>query len=101
MRPCLLILACCVLVPATFIVSPAYAQQNTSSSQVSNDNTVEGFRHRSLPVFSVQYHPEASPGPHDAAYLFDAFIDMMKTGKPPTGKRLADLQAMRETTAPK
>jgi len=66
-----------------------------------NDNTVEGFRHRSLPIFSVQYHPEASPGPHDAAYLFDAFIDMMKTGKAPTGKRLADLQAMRETTAPK
>jgi len=61
-----------------------------------NDNTVEGFRHRSLPVFSVQYHPEASPGPHDAAYLFDAFIDMMKTGKPPTGRRLAELQAMRE-----
>jgi len=66
-----------------------------------NDNTVEGFRHRTLPVFSVQYHPEASPGPHDAAYLFDAFIDMMKTGKPPTGKRLAELQAMRETTAAK
>ena len=42
MRPCLLILAYCVSVPATFIVSPAYAQQNTSSSQVSNDNTVEG-----------------------------------------------------------
>jgi carbamoyl-phosphate synthase small subunit len=61
-----------------------------------NDSTVEGFRHRTLPVFSVQYHPEASPGPHDAAYLFDAFIDMMKTGKPPTGKRLAELQAMRE-----
>jgi carbamoyl-phosphate synthase small subunit len=61
-----------------------------------NDNTVEGFRHRDLPMFSVQYHPEASPGPHDAAYLFDAFIDMMKTGKPPTGKRLAELQAMRE-----
>ena len=61
-----------------------------------NDNTVEGFRHRTLPVFSVQYHPEASPGPHDAAYLFDAFIDMMKTGKPPTGKRLAELQAIRE-----
>jgi carbamoyl-phosphate synthase small subunit len=44
-----------------------------------NDNTVEGIRHRRLPAFSVQYHPEASPGPHDAAYLFDQFKDMMKT----------------------
>ncbi|MGA6926249.1 MAG: glutamine-hydrolyzing carbamoyl-phosphate synthase small subunit [Desulfosarcina sp.] len=44
-----------------------------------NDNTVEGIRHRRLPVFSVQYHPEASPGPHDAAYLFDQFRAMMKT----------------------
>jgi carbamoyl-phosphate synthase small subunit len=62
-----------------------------------NDNTVEGFRHRDLPMFSVQYHPEASPGPHDAAYLFDAFIEMMKTKKAPTGKRLAQLQSLRET----
>ena len=60
-----------------------------------NDNTVEGFRHRELPVFSVQYHPEASPGPHDAAYLFDAFVEMMKTKKPPTGERLAELQSLR------
>ena len=60
-----------------------------------NDNTVEGFRHKTLPLFSVQYHPEASPGPHDAAYLFDAFIEMMKTRKPPTGRRLAELQALR------
>jgi carbamoyl-phosphate synthase small subunit len=42
-----------------------------------NDHTNEGMRHRSLPLFSVQYHPEASPGPHDARYLFDDFIAMM------------------------
>lgn len=45
-----------------------------------NDNTVEGIRHRRLPAFAVQYHPEASPGPHDAAYLFDQFRTMMKRG---------------------
>jgi carbamoyl-phosphate synthase small subunit len=43
-----------------------------------NDNTLEGLVHRKLPLFSVQYHPEASPGPHDATYLFDRFIEMMK-----------------------
>ena len=42
-----------------------------------NDNTVEGLRHRKLPLFSVQYHPEASPGPHDASYLFDRFVEMV------------------------
>ncbi|HEY6291316.1 MAG TPA: glutamine-hydrolyzing carbamoyl-phosphate synthase small subunit [Terriglobia bacterium] len=43
-----------------------------------NDQTLEGLRHRSLPLFSVQYHPEASPGPHDAAYLFERFASMME-----------------------
>jgi len=42
-----------------------------------NDNTLEGFRHLKLPVFAVQYHPEASPGPHDARYLFGEFRDLM------------------------
>ena len=46
-----------------------------------NDNTVEGIAHRTMPAFSVQYHPEASPGPHDARYLFDTFIDMIKQHK--------------------
>ena len=42
-----------------------------------NDRTLEGLRHRNLPAFSVQYHPEASPGPHDAGYLFDDFRRLM------------------------
>jgi len=43
-----------------------------------NDQTLEGLRHRSLPLFSVQYHPEASPGPHDSHYLFKDFVRMME-----------------------
>jgi carbamoyl-phosphate synthase small subunit len=43
-----------------------------------NDNTVAGIRMKNKDVFSVQYHPEASPGPHDAAYLFDQFFDLVK-----------------------
>lgn len=46
-----------------------------------NDNTVEGIQLLSFPAFSVQYHPEASPGPHDARYLFERFIDLMKEHK--------------------
>ncbi len=47
-----------------------------------NDRTLEGLIHKKIPVFSVQYHPEASPGPHDAGYLFDRFIEMMKSHAP-------------------
>ena len=43
-----------------------------------NDGTVEGLRHKRLPIYSVQYHPEASPGPNDNLYLFDEFLEMMK-----------------------
>ncbi|MCP4051186.1 MAG: glutamine-hydrolyzing carbamoyl-phosphate synthase small subunit [bacterium] len=43
-----------------------------------NDNTVEGFKHKKYPAFSVQYHPEAAPGPNDSRYLFKNFIDLMR-----------------------
>lgn len=46
-----------------------------------NDFTVEGFRHKKLPVFGVQYHPEAAPGPEDSRYLFEQFIGLMKEGR--------------------
>ncbi|MBW4554820.1 MAG: glutamine-hydrolyzing carbamoyl-phosphate synthase small subunit [Trichormus sp. ATA11-4-KO1] len=46
-----------------------------------NDRTVAGVRHKSLPIFSVQYHPEASPGPHDADYLFEQFVQAMRTAR--------------------
>jgi len=49
-----------------------------------NDRTVAGLRHKTLPFFSVQYHPEASPGPHDADYLFDQFVESMRSHKAPT-----------------
>ena len=42
-----------------------------------NDNTVAGIKLNNKPAFSVQYHPESSPGPHDSRYLFDSFIDLM------------------------
>jgi carbamoyl-phosphate synthase small subunit len=57
-----------------------------------NDETVEGLAHVERPLFSVQYHPEASPGPHDAAYFFDRFREMVarhKAGESVTGAQIA------------
>ncbi len=46
-----------------------------------NDNTLEGMEHLEIPAYSVQYHPEAAPGPHDATYLFDRFVELMRRDK--------------------
>ncbi|MEO1236526.1 MAG: glutamine-hydrolyzing carbamoyl-phosphate synthase small subunit [Planctomycetota bacterium] len=60
-----------------------------------NDRTLEGFRHADLPLFAVQYHPEASPGPHDSRYLFDCFIEMMNTQQSPSAEHMDRAQRQR------
>jgi len=61
-----------------FAVEPDSFEDDVEITHLNlNDNTVEGIEHKKYPVFSVQYHPEASPGPHDSSYLFEKFIDLM------------------------
>jgi carbamoyl-phosphate synthase small subunit len=62
-----------------FAVDPGSLPSDVSVTHLNlYDGTVEGFRHTSKPIFSVQYHPEASPGPHDADYLFQQFLESME-----------------------
>ncbi len=67
-----------------FCVDPATLPESLEITHWNlNDKTVEGFRHRELPLFAVQYHPEASPGPHDSAYLFPRFREMIEGWQKP------------------
>ena len=64
-----------------FAVDPASLPPEVEVTHVNlNDGTVEGMRHRELPIFSVQYHPEAAPGPHDAGYFFEKFAQLIESG---------------------
>src|SRR5256714_4826334 len=65
-----------------FAVDPESLPKEMEVTHINlNDGTVEGMRHRELPIFSVQYHPEAAPGPHDASYFFSQFAELIETSR--------------------
>jgi carbamoyl-phosphate synthase small subunit len=65
-----------------FAVDPKSLPPNAVVTHINlNDCTVEGFRHKDLPIYRVQYHPEAAPGPHDASYFFDQFAELIEKQK--------------------
>ena len=64
-----------------FAVSQKYLDSSINVTSINlNDQTIEGITHKEWPVFSVQYHPEASTGPHDSIHLFQRFTQLMKAG---------------------
>jgi len=65
----------------SFAVDPEHLPDGVTITHKNlNDDSVEGLQHDDLPVFSVQYHPEAAPGPHDALYLFERFRELVEQG---------------------